>query len=108
MCRKRQYADFIGSSGNLEYFASCFACHIVVSFGIECRTPKMSIINERIVRTDNRLDLPSLRIQRPDGILIFGATRCKPYFAVRSHREMLDNLQLSFFSDSVLCTLDRT
>ena len=108
MCRKRQYADFIGSSGNLEYFASCFACRIIITFGIECRAPRMSILDECIVNADNSLDLPSLRIQSPDGIPSCTTTRSEPDFAVRSHREMLDSFQIGSLTDSVLCSADRT
>ena len=108
MCRECQYADFIGSSGNLEYFASCFACRIIVPLGIECRAPWMSILDERIVNADNRLDLPSLRIQCPDGIPSCSSTRSEPNFAVRSHREMLDSFQIGSLTNSVLCSADRT
>ena len=108
MCRKRQYADFIGSSGNLEYFARCFACRIIVSFGIECRAPRMSILNKSIVNADNSFDLPSLRIQCPDGIPSCTTTRSEPDFAVRSHREMLYRFQICSLTDSILCSADRT
>lgn len=68
----------------------------------------MCILDECIVNADNRLDFPSLRVQSPDGIPSCTAARSEPYFAVRSHREMLYRFQICSLTDSILCSADRT